>query len=264
MDDVLTQIINTKFEEIGFAKQQVSLEVMRDLALSAAPARDFVGAIEAKLSQQQAAVISEIKRASPSKGILRQDFDPAAIAESYEKNGAACLSVLTDEQYFHGSIEFLREARYASSLPILRKDFMVDEYQIYESKAIGADAILLIVAALEDDQMHALSQLAQSLGLAVLVESHNKDELERALRLPTKLIGINNRNLKTFETSLNVTLDLMGMVPHDRIVITESGILTRENVDIMRSHGVNSFLVGEAFMKALEPGAALKQLFRFN
>lgn len=264
MDNVLEKIIATKHEEVALAKQSVSLQVMRELALSVRGCRDFVGAMERKLSDQHAAVIAEIKRASPSKGVLRQDFDPAAIAQSYEENGAACLSVLTDEDYFQGSIEFLREARYASTLPILRKDFIVDEYQIFESKAIGADAILLIVAALSDDEMHVFCQLAQSLGLAVLVESHNQIELERALRLPTKLIGINNRNLKTFETSLNVTLELQKYVPQGRIIITESGVLTKEDVDIMLSRGINSFLIGEAFMKALDPGVALKQLFRFN
>ncbi|HQT82443.1 MAG: indole-3-glycerol-phosphate synthase [Ferrovum sp. 37-45-19] len=264
MDDILKRIVETKLEEVAAAKEQVSLEVMREMAMSSGLCRDFVGSMERKLTTQQAAIIAEIKRASPSKGVLRHDFDPAAIAQSYEENGAACLSVLTDEEYFQGSIEYLREARYASTLPILRKDFIIDEYQIYESKAIGADAILLIVSILEDDLMHTLCQLAQSLGLAVLVESHDEIELKRALRVPTQLMGINNRNLKTFETSLNVTLNLQKHIPQERIIITESGILTREDVNMMRSQGVNSFLIGEAFMKAIEPGIALRQLFRLN
>jgi indole-3-glycerol phosphate synthase len=262
MGNILQQILETKKEEVALAQQQVSLDVMKELALAAPQSRDFVGALRNKLVNQEAAVIAEIKRASPSKGVLRNEFDPAHIAQVYEKNGAACLSVLTDEEYFKGSIEYLREARYACSLPVLRKDFMVDEYQIYESKAIGADAILLIVAALEDDVMHAFCELANSLRLAVLVESHNESELERALRLNTPLIGINNRNLSTFDTSLEVTLALKNKVPQDRIVITESGILTKMDVEKMRAHGVNGFLIGEAFMKALDPGQALQQLFK--
>ncbi|MDE2422646.1 MAG: indole-3-glycerol phosphate synthase TrpC [Betaproteobacteria bacterium] len=262
MDDVLSKIIATKHDEVAHAKEQVSLSVMRELALSAKPSRDFVGALKNKMLKGEAAVIAEIKRASPSKGVLRQDFDPAAIAQSYEQHGAACLSVLTDEEYFQGSIEYLREARYASQLPILRKDFIVDEYQIFESKAVGADAILLIVAALDDFQLSAFCQLSQSLGMAVLVESHNEEELQRALQLPTELMGINNRNLKTFVTSLEVSLSLKDIVPQDRIVITESGIAVREDVALMRQNGIHSFLVGEAFMRALDPGQALAQLFK--
>jgi indole-3-glycerol phosphate synthase len=221
------------------------------------PVRDFVAALRAR----RPAVIAEIKRASPSKGLLRKDFDPAAIARSYEKGGAACMSVLTDREFFQGASEHLSAARAACALPALRKDFLIEPYQVFESRALGADCVLLIAACLEDTQMRELEAAAQSLGMAVLVEVHDADELERALRLETPLVGINNRNLRTFETRLETTLDLLPRVPPGRLVITESGILSRADVARMREHGVHAFLVGEAFMRAPDPGAALAELF---
>jgi indole-3-glycerol phosphate synthase len=225
------------------------------------PARDFVGAIRAKIAAHQPAVIAEIKKASPSKGVIRTDFRPAEIAASYAAGGAACLSVLTDKDYFQGAPEYLKAARDACDLPVLRKDFMIDSYQVYEARAMGADCILLIVAALSLPQMRELEDIALGLGMAVLVESHDGDELELALQLKTPLIGINNRNLRTFETRLETTIDLMEEIPVDRIVVTESGILTPAAVALMRAHEVDTFLVGEAFMRADDPGAELARLF---
>jgi len=261
MSDILEKILATKREEIAAAKQSEPLEVVREAAEWAPPARDFTGALRAKIAAGRAAVIAEIKKASPSKGVIRADFHPAEIAASYEKGGAACLSVLTDRQYFQGAPEYLKQARDACALPVLRKDFMIDPYQVYEARAMGADCILLIVAALSLEQMLELESLAHALGMAVLVESHDGEELEAALQLQTPLIGINNRNLRTFETRLETTIDLMECIPEDRIVITESGILTPAGVALMRAHEVDTFLVGEAFMKAPDPGAELARLF---
>jgi indole-3-glycerol phosphate synthase len=229
-------------------------------ARAASSPRDFEGALRAKIAAGESAVIAEIKKASPSKGVLRVDFDPPAIAASYERGGAACLSVLTDRPYFQGAPEFLTAARAACTLPALRKDFIVDEYQIAESRAFGADAILLIVAALDNDRLAALESCAGDFGMAVLVEVHDATELDRALQLATKLVGINNRNLRTFEVSLATTLDLLPQIPEDRLVITESGIRSPVEVAVMRAHGVQAFLVGEAFMRAEDPGAALATL----
>ncbi len=237
------------------------LAAVRAEAEVAEPARDFVGAIRAKIAAGQAAVIAEIKKASPSKGVLRADFRPAEIAASYERHGAACLSVLTDEQFFQGSAEYLRQARAACALPVLRKDFIVDEYQIWQARAMGADAILLIAAALELGEMQDFEALAQSLGMAVLVEVHDGAELDLALQLNTPLVGINNRNLRTFEVSLQTTLDLLPRIPAERIVVTESGILKADDVKLMRANQVHAFLVGEAFMRADDPGVELARVF---
>jgi len=277
MSDILEKILATKREEIAAGLARVPLAEMRVRAAAAAPPRDFVGAMRAKLAAGQPAVIAEIKKASPSKGVIRPDFKPAEIAISYAAGGAACLSVLTDRDYFQGSAEYLREARVACCLPVLRKDFIVDPYQVYEARAMGADCILLIVAAFtssplggegrgEGDafdlrQMQALEALAHELGMAVLVESHNAEELDAALQLATPLQGINNRNLRSFEVTLDTTLDLLPRVPGDRLLVTESGILVREDVLRMRNAGVHAFLVGEAFMRAPDPGAALAALF---
>lgn len=277
MSDILARILATKHDEILAARHEVSLIEMRARAEAAAPARDFVGALRAKLAASKPAVIAEIKKASPSKGVIRPDFRPAEIAASYEAGGAACLSVLTDVQYFQGSAGYLQAARAACHLPVLRKDFMIDPYQVYEARAMGADCILLIVAAFapsplrgegggEGDafdlrQMQELEALALELGMAVLVESHNAEELEAALQLQTPLMGINNRNLRTFDVSLNTTLSLLPKIDGERIVVTESGILAPGDVATMRSHGVNAFLVGEAFMRAPDPGAELARLF---
>ena len=217
--------------------------------------------MRAKIAAGQAAVIAEIKKASPSKGVLRADFIPADIAQSYAEHGAACLSVLTDKQFFQGSVDFLKQARASCDLPVLRKDFMIDTYQVYEARAMGADAILLIAACLDDAQMAEMEAVARSLDMAVLVEVHDKAELERALKLKTRLVGINNRNLKTFEVSLQTTLDMLPDVPADRLLVTESGIQTPEDVLRMREAKVNAFLVGEAFMRSSEPGEALSKLF---
>ncbi|MBP0595171.1 indole-3-glycerol phosphate synthase TrpC [Paraburkholderia sp. LEh10] len=260
MSDILDRIIGVKREEIRAAQQSAPLEELR-LQASARDLRDFVGAIRAKHETGLAAVIAEVKKASPSKGVLREHFVPADIARSYAKHGAACLSVLTDVQFFQGSAAYLEEARAACDLPVIRKDFIVDPYQILEARAMGADAILLIVAALETSQMQELEAYAHSLGLAVLVEVHDKNELVDALTLKTPLIGVNNRNLRTFETSIETTLGLLDMIPDDRIVVTESGILSRVDVERMRAMDVNTFLVGEAFMRAEEPGAELARMF---
>ena len=250
---ILQRIVAAKRAEIAAAKQRTP-EVTLD---GAPPLRDFVAALRAK----RPAVIAEVKRASPSKGLLRVDFDPAAIAKSYEGGGAACMSVLTDREFFQGAPEHLSAARAACALPTLRKDFLIDPYQVLESRALGADCILLIVACLEDAQLFELERLALGLGMAVLVEVHDGAELERALHLKTPLIGINNRNLRTFETRLDTTLGLLPQVPKGRIVVTESGILSPADVAQMRAQGVDTFLVGEAFMRAADPGAALRQLF---
>ena len=261
MSDILEKILVTKHAEISNGQTAVPMGEMRARAAAALPSRDFVGALRAKLLAGQPAVIAEIKKASPSKGVIRPDFHPADIAASYEAGGAACLSVLTDREYFQGSPHFLIQARDACSLPVLRKDFIIDPYQVYEARAMGADCILLIVAALKLAQMQELEALAHELGMAVLVESHNAEELDAALQLKTPLQGINNRNLRTFEVSLDTTLELLPRIGIDRIVITESGILTPEDVAKMRSHQVNSFLVGEAFMRAADPGAELARVF---
>ncbi|MBN3755174.1 indole-3-glycerol phosphate synthase TrpC [Paraburkholderia sp. Tr-20389] len=260
MSDILDRIIDVKREEVRAAQKSAPLEELR-LQASTRDLRDFVGAIRAKQEAGLAAVIAEVKKASPSKGVLREHFVPADIARSYAKHGAACLSVLTDVQFFKGSAQYLEEARAACELPVLRKDFIVDPYQILEARAMGADAILLIVAALETSQMQDLEAYAHSLGLAVLVEVHDKNELVEALTLKTPLIGVNNRNLRTFETSIDTTLGLLDMMPADRIVVTESGILSRVDVERMRAMDVNTFLVGEAFMRAEEPGAELARMF---
>ncbi len=260
MSDILEKIIAVKREEVRAAEQSAPLEALR-LEASARDLRDFVGALRAKHANGEAAVIAEVKKASPSKGVLREHFEPAAIARSYATHGAACLSVLTDVQFFQGSVAYLEAARAACSLPVLRKDFIVDAYQIVEARAMGADAILLIAAALETAQMQDLEALAHSLGLAVLVEVHDRAELMEALTLKTPLIGINNRNLRTFETSLQTTIGMLDDVPDDRIVVTESGILTRADVEQMRALNVHSFLVGEAFMRADEPGVELARMF---
>jgi indole-3-glycerol phosphate synthase len=265
MSDILNQIVAVKHQEIAAARKRRSLEAVRFDAESRLRTRDFVGALRAKIAVGQSAVIAEIKKASPSKGVLRADFVPADIAQSYAegdgKVSAACLSVLTDRQFFQGEPDFLKQARASCDLPVLRKDFMVDPYQIYESRAMGADCILLIAACLEDERMHELEACAHSLDMAVLVEVHDGAELERALRLATPLIGINNRNLRTFEVSLQTTLTLREQVPTDRILVAESGILAASDVQTLRDAGVNSFLVGEAFMRADDPGAALARLF---
>jgi len=261
MPDILQRILAVKAKEITAAKTQRPLSAMRIAAAAMPEPRDFAGALRAKVAAGEAAVIAEIKKASPSRGVLREDFDPVAIAASYAGHGAACLSVLTDQQFFQGSADYLRSARAACSLPVLRKDFMLDAYQVYEASAMGADCILLIVAALNPRRMAELAAIATDLGMAVLVEVHNSVELDRALELKTPLIGINNRNLHTFETRLDVTLGLLKRIPPDRIVITESGILQPADVSLMRDNGVDCFLVGEAFMRAPDPGAELARLF---
>ena len=265
MADILDKIIAVKRQEIAEAIRKKPLSVMREDAESRVLTRDFVGALRAKIAAGQPAVIAEVKKASPSKGVLRADFIPADIAQSYAEGdgtlSAACLSVLTDKQFFQGSVDYLKQARASCSLPVLRKDFMVDPYQVYEARVMGADCILLIAACLDDAQMKSLEALAMSLDMAVLVEVHDKAELERALKLKTPLVGINNRNLKTFEVSLDTTLGMLGQVPADRMLVTESGIAAPADVKRMRDAGVNAFLVGEAFMRADEPGLALAQLF---
>jgi indole-3-glycerol phosphate synthase len=261
MSDILDKIVAVKHQEVAAARKRKPLDIVRADAESRVLTRDFVGALRAKIAAGKPAVIAEVKKASPSKGVLRADFIPADIAQSYAEHGAACLSVLTDVQFFQGEIDFLKQARASCQLPVLRKDFMVDAYQIYESRAMGADAILLIAACLDDAQMKDLEAIALGLDMAVLVEVHDQSELERALKLKTPLLGINNRNLKTFAVSLDTTLALKALVPADRLLVTESGIHTREDVLRMGAAGVNAFLVGEAFMRAPEPGEALAALF---
>ena len=261
MADILNKIVAVKHEEIAAAKKKVSLEAMRADAESRVLTRDFEGALRAKIAAGRAAVIAEVKKASPSKGVLRADFIPADIAQSYAEHGAACLSVLTDRQFFQGQPDYLKQARASCDLPVLRKDFMVDPYQVYEARAMGADCILLIASCLDDAQMADLEAIARGLDMAVLVEVHDGAELDRALKLKTPLVGINNRNLRTFEVSLATTLDLLPRVPADRLLITESGILVQGDVKTMRDAGVHAFLVGEAFMRAPDPGVALATLF---
>lgn len=259
---ILKKIIARKHEEVSERKSLASFADLEGLIAAQSPCRGFVYSMESKLLAGRSAVISEIKKASPSKGVIREDFDPVAIAQSYEAGGAACLSVLTDVDFFQGSDQFLMQARNSTSLPVIRKDFLVDSYQIAEARAIGADCVLLIVAALEKAQLHELNAQAVELGMDVLVEVHDGKELELALELPNKLIGINNRNLHTFELSLQTTFDLLGGIPADRLVVTESGIVKPENVTLMRKNGVNAFLVGESFMRAENPGEKLKELFQ--
>jgi len=265
MSDILNKIVAVKREEIAAAQKKKPLDVVRFDAESRVLTRDFEGALRARILAGQAAVIAEIKKASPSKGVLREDFIPADIAQSYaEGDGkiqAACLSVLTDRQFFQGSPDFLKQARASCDLPVLRKDFMVDPYQVFEARSMGADAILLIAACLDDAQMTDLEALALALNMAVLVEVHDSEELQRALKLKTPLVGINNRNLRSFEVSLQTTLDMLTEVPADRLLITESGILSRADVHLMREANVHGFLVGEAFMRAPDPGLALAELF---
>ena len=265
MSDILQKIVDVKREEIAAAQKKKPLAVVREDAESRLLTRDFEGALRAKIAAGQAAVIAEIKKASPSKGVIRDDFIPADIAQSYAEGdgavSAACLSVLTDRQFFQGQPDYLKQARASCDLPVLRKDFMVDPYQVYEARAMGADCILLIAACLDDAQMADLEAIAMGMNMAVLVEVHDRDELQRALKLKTPLVGINNRNLRTFDVTLQTTLDMLPDVPADRLLVTESGILARQDVTQMRAAGVHAFLVGEAFMRAPEPGLALAELF---
>ncbi|QJD71387.1 indole-3-glycerol phosphate synthase TrpC [Marinobacterium sp. LSUCC0821] len=262
---VLTRIIDRKFEEIAERSATVSIEDLKAQIEAqkgtATDPRGFVASMQRALAEGRSAVIAEVKKASPSKGVLRENFQPAEIALSYQQGGASCLSVLTDVDFFQGSTEYLQQARAACALPIIRKDFIVDEYQVYEARAMGADCILLIVSALEDAKMAELNDLAVSLGMDVLIEVHDADELQRSLPLGNTLVGINNRNLHTFDVTLQATIDLLDQIPEDRIVVTESGILAPEDVALMRQHQVNSFLVGEAFMRADNPGQRLAELF---
>ena len=261
MSDILSKILRRKAEEIAALRARLSLRELSQRAEDAEPARGFTAALKKKIAQGQAAVIAEIKKASPSKGLLRADFRPAEIAQSYERGGAACLSVLTDVDFFQGADAYLQQARAACALPVLRKDFTIDPWQVVEARALNADCILLIVAALDDTQLVDLAGQARQLGMDVLVEVHDAEELERALALPAPLIGINNRNLRTFETRLETTLELLERIPDDRIVVTESGIHTPADVALLRAHGVHAFLVGEVFMQAPDPGAKLAELF---
>lgn len=261
--DILKKIIRRKEEEIIARKEVKSIDELIIGAKNASPVRGFVDSMKKRIAVGEAAVISEIKKASPSKGVMRENFQPAEIAKSYQTGGASCLSVLTDIDFFQGSDEYLQQARAACDLPVIRKDFIIDPYQVYEARAMGADCILLIVAVLTNNQMSELYSLARELGMDVLIEVHDEEELHRSLPLGADLVGINNRNLRTFETSLNTTLDLLDQIPDERIVVTESGIHTAEHVKFMRDHNVNAFLVGEAFMRADDPGAELNTLF-FN
>ncbi|RUS65517.1 Indole-3-glycerol phosphate synthase [Saezia sanguinis] len=258
MDDILRKIMAHKHEEVALAKATCSLQQMRDTAQQAGKPRDFVAALRQRIENKQPAVIAEVKKASPSKGVIRPDFDPAAIAASYAQHGAACLSVLTDQEFFQGSPEYLKQARAACDLPVLRKDFLFDVYQVYQARAMQADAILLIVASLDDEQLQVLENCAMELGMAVLVEVHDAQELQRALKLKTPLIGINNRDLRSFNVSIETTLNLLPQVPDDRLVITESGILNASDMcRMMATGGVYGFLIGEAFMRESDPGVAL-------
>ena len=259
--DILKKIIHRKQEEISTRKQIIAESSLIDKIQEASSVRGFVNSMRQKIAAGEPAVIAEIKKASPSKGVIREDFKPAEIAKSYQQGGASCLSVLTDIDFFQGSDEYLKQARAACDLPVIRKDFIVDTYQVYEARAMGADCILLIVAVLTDEQMSTLYSLARDLGMDVLIEVHDEEELQRSLPLGADLVGINNRNLRTFETSLNTTIDLLSQIPKNRIVVTESGIHSVDNIKLMRDHQVNAFLVGEAFMRADEPGTELKKLF---
>jgi len=259
--DILIKILNRKREEIAERSAVVSIDELKKQCASADTVRGFIRAIENKLANNQSAVIAEIKKASPSKGLLRENFNPAEIAKSYAEHGAACLSILTDRDYFQGHEDYLKQARAACGLPVIRKDFIIDPYQVYEARVIDADCILLIVAALDDEMLHVLFTLAKELGMDVLMEVHDKQEMERALKTKARLIGVNNRNLRTFDTSLDTTLRMLNMVNENHILVTESGIHNIEDVRLMRDNGVNSFLVGEAFMRADDPGEKLAELF---
>lgn len=259
--DILQRIVIRKAEEVAERSARVTMAALMEQLASAVEPRGFVEAMRQRLASGSSAVIAEVKKASPSKGVIREDFDPAQIARSYERGGAACLSVLTDIDFFQGADAYLQQARAACALPVLRKDFIIDPYQVYEARVLGADCILLIAAVLSDEQMQQLSGLATGLGMDVLVEVHDAEELQRTLPLNLPLVGINNRNLRSFETSLDTTIELLEAIPAERIVVTESGIHSAEDVSLMRQHGVHSFLVGEAFMRAQEPGEKLAELF---
>jgi len=259
--DILKKIIARKKEEISEARTCISEQMLKEGLAQKSPPRGFVQALKDKISNGQSAVIAEIKKASPSKGVLREDFHPAEIAQSYAAHGAACLSILTDRDFFQGAPEYLQQARAACELPVIRKDFIIDPYQVYEARAMEADCILLIVACLDDEQLANLNDLAQSLGMDVLIEVHDEVELQRGLQVTNPMIGINNRNLRTFEVSLQTTLNMLDQIPDDKLVITESGILAPKDVALMREHDVHGFLVGEAFMRAADPGAELARLF---
>ena len=261
MSDILQIILARKAEEVAARRAQLALAEVAARARDAGPVRGFAAALQAAIAQGDPAVIAEVKKASPSRGVIRADFRPDEIAMSYEFGGAACLSVLTDVDFFQGSDAYLQQARAACTLPVLRKDFTIDPYQVHEARMLGADCILLIVAALGDDQLAELSGLALELGMDVLVEVHDIDELERAIQVPVPLVGINNRDLRSFEVSLDTTLSMKDAVPRDRLLVTESGILAPADVQRMRAAGVHAFLVGEAFMRAVEPGEALRHLF---
>ena len=259
--DILIKILNRKREEIAERSVNISIEALAERCADADTVRGFIRSIENKINNNLSAVIAEIKKASPSKGLLRENFQPAEIARSYADSGAACLSILTDKDYFQGHEEYLRQARAACELPVIRKDFIIDPYQVYEARAIDADCILLIVSALDDDALHSLFNLGHELNMDVLMEVHDEREMERALTTGARLIGINNRNLRTFETSLDTTLNMLGMVDEKHILVTESGIHNSDDVQLMRDNGVNAFLVGEAFMRAEDPGKKLAELF---
>jgi indole-3-glycerol phosphate synthase len=259
--DILKKILHRKRQEIDASMQVLPLEQLREACGEASPVRGFADAIEVRIRRGRPGVIAEIKKASPSKGVIRDDFKPVEIAEAYENGGATCLSVLTDRDFFQGSDEYLQQARGACQLPVLRKEFIIDPYQVYEARVIGADCILLIAACLEDNRMRELNDLAHRLGMDVLIEVHDGEELDRALRMENRLVGINNRNLRDFTVDLRTTLDLLERIPEDRILITESGINEKADVSLMRQHGVNGFLVGEAFMRATDPGLRLSKLF---
>lgn len=259
--DILKKIVQRKYEEIAERESVTPLAQLKSEVPNASPVRPFVGSMQKSLTAGNSAIIAEIKKASPSKGVIREDFNPAEIATSYQEAGASCLSVLTDKDFFQGSEAYLQTARAACELPVIRKDFILEPYQVYEARAMGADCILLIVSILEDDALQRLYHLARHLGMDVLIEVHDKEELIRSLPIGATLVGINNRNLRTFDTSLNTTIDLLSMIPEDRIVVTESGIHTTEHIQLMRDHKVDSFLVGEAFMRAKNPGTELKKLF---
>jgi indole-3-glycerol phosphate synthase len=261
MSDILNKILNVKQAEVKAAMIEKPMALLQREAMAMPPARDFVGAIRGKIAEGKPAVIAEIKKASPSKGVIREDFRPAEIAATYAGHGAACLSVLTDSQFFQGSVEYLKQAREACKIPVLRKDFMIEAYQVYEARVMGADCILLIAAALDLPRMRQLETIAHDLGMAVLVEVHNGEELDLALQLETPLLGINNRNLRTFEVTLQTTFDLLSRIPAGKIVVTESGIFTPEDVALMQGHGVHTFLVGEAFMRQPDPGIELSRVF---
>ena len=259
--DILKTILAKKVEEVARRKSGMSIANLEDIASGVERPRGFYNALNYKVLAKKPAIIAEIKKASPSQGVIRENFQPVLIGQDYAMNGAACLSVLTDKEFFQGSEAYLQMVRERCPLPVLRKDFMIDAYQIYEARALGADCILLIVAALEDSLLHELSDTATKLGMAVLVEVHDADELQRALKLETKLIGINNRNLRTFQTSLKTTIDLKQQIPDDRIIITESGIHTRDDVQLMLDNDIYAFLVGEVFMRAESPGQKMRELF---